>query len=172
MQARDHYGEGSEGGQVKIVINACFGGFGLSPKAVKRWAELKGRECYFYRPVGSPGIDEQIRCTMEEAEESRMWWSAFDIPDTSAIMISMENWSKLPLADRAAHNAKYREHCLDDRAIPRDDPALVRVVEELGPKAGGMCAKLRVVEVPDGVEWQIEEYDGNEHIAEKHRTWP
>ena len=27
------------------------------------------------------------------------------------------------------------------------------------------------VEIPDDVEWQIEEYDGTEHISEKHRTW-
>jgi len=30
---------------------------------------------------------------------------------------------------------------------------------------------LRIIEIPDGVEWQIEEYDGDEWIAEKHRTW-
>jgi hypothetical protein len=28
-----------------------------------------------------------------------------------------------------------------------------------------------VVEIPDDVNWQVEEYDGMEHIAEKHRTW-
>lgn len=26
----------------KVVINTCFGGFGLSDEAVERWAELKG----------------------------------------------------------------------------------------------------------------------------------
>ena len=56
-------------------------------------------------------------------------------------------------------------------AIYRDDPELVQVVEELGDEANGIHAKLAVVEIPDGVEWQIEEYDGMEWIAEKHRTW-
>jgi hypothetical protein len=28
-----------------------------------------------------------------------------------------------------------------------------------------------VVEIPDGVEWEIAEYDGLEWVAEKHRTW-
>jgi len=32
----------------KIVINTCFGGFSLSPKAIKRISELKGKECYFF----------------------------------------------------------------------------------------------------------------------------
>jgi len=33
----------------KIVINTCFGGFSLSPKAIKRISELKGKECYFFK---------------------------------------------------------------------------------------------------------------------------
>lgn len=53
----------------------------------------------------------------------------------------------------------------------RSDPDLVRVVEEMGEAANGRFARLRVVEVPDDVEWEIDEYDGTEHVAEKHRTW-
>ena len=53
----------------------------------------------------------------------------------------------------------------------RDDPALIRVIEELGEKANTRYSELRVIEIPDDVEWQIEEYDGNEWVAEKHRTW-
>ena len=34
---------------MKIVINVCFGGFSLSNKAIKRYLELKGEECYFYK---------------------------------------------------------------------------------------------------------------------------
>ena len=58
-----------------------------------------------------------------------------------------------------------------DRDIPRDDAALIRVVEELGDAANGACADLKIVEVPDDVDWYIEEYDGNEWVAERHRTW-
>ena len=58
-----------------------------------------------------------------------------------------------------------------DRDIERHDPILVQVVEELGKDASGRCADLRVVDIPDDVEWEIEEYDGNEWVAEKHRTW-
>lgn len=48
----------------------------------------------------------------------------------------------------------------------RTDPDLIAAVEELG--AG---TDLKVVEIPDGIEWELEEYDGLEWIAEKHRTW-
>jgi hypothetical protein len=55
--------------------------------------------------------------------------------------------------------------------VKRDDPILVRVVEELGNKSGGMLARLKVVEIPDRIEYEIEDYDGMEHISEQHRTW-
>jgi len=53
----------------------------------------------------------------------------------------------------------------------RTDPDLVEVVEQLGQKANGMWAVLKIVEVPDDVEWDVTEYDGREWVAEKHRTW-
>lgn len=55
--------------------------------------------------------------------------------------------------------------------IRRDDPALVQVVEELGEKSSDRHASLHVAEIPEGVSWLIEEYDGLEHVAERHRTW-
>lgn len=49
--------------------------------------------------------------------------------------------------------------------MERHDPRLVEAVERLGDK------DLKVVEIPDGVEYVIVTHDqGTEHIAEKHRT--
>ena len=84
---------------MKVVINRCFGGFGLSQEAMKRL-----------------GIEY-------------------------------------------------------DWEISRSDSKLIKVVEELGEKANGYCADLKVVEIPDDVEWVIEDYDGIESIHEKHRVW-
>lgn len=53
--------------------------------------------------------------------------------------------------------------------IPRDCPVLVEMVERGG--VGGAFSDLKVVEIPDNVNWYIEEYDGLEHVAERHRTW-
>ena len=54
----------------------------------------------------------------------------------------------------------------------RDDPVLTRVVEELGgEEAGGTAAVLKVVRVPADVNWCIQEYDGQEWVAEQHRIW-
>jgi hypothetical protein len=59
----------------------------------------------------------------------------------------------------------------NDRDIDRKDSTLVRVVQELGEKANGFCAKLKIVNIPVDVQWEVVEYDGLEHIAEKARKW-
>ena len=63
------------------------------------------------------------------------------------------------------------EHYYDPNKIPRDDPHLVAVIAELGDGADGEHSKLKIVEIPDDVLWEVDEYDGMEHIQEKHRTW-
>ena len=62
-------------------------------------------------------------------------------------------------------------HYWTDHEIDRTDPVLVDVVETLGVEADGHYASLSVVEIPDGINYEIGEYDGVEHIAETHRTW-
>ena len=94
-------------GLQRIVINDCYGGFGLSKQALKEYCRLAG-------------VDEKD---------------------------------------------------FYDRDIPRDDPYLVKIVRELGMGANGSHANLKIIEIPGDVEWTVEEYDGVEWVAEKHRTW-
>ena len=60
----------------------------------------------------------------------------------------------------------YWTHELENRT----HPLVVQVVEELGTAASDHLSDLRVADVPDGVDYRIEAYDGLEHIAEG-RTW-
>ena len=90
---------------MKIVINACYGGFGLSKEALALFNERSGT------------------------------------------IIT------------------------HDYDIKRNDPILVEVVEQLGEAANSRFAELKVLEIPDDVQWIVEEYDGAEWVAEKHRTW-
>lgn len=101
----------------KIVINKCYGGFGLSRQALDMYCAAKGID---------PG----------------KWNENFFFYDN-----------------------------IHEYDIQRDDPDLVRVVEKLGEEAFGGYAELKVVEIPDDVQWQLMEYDGAEWIAERHRTW-
>jgi hypothetical protein len=78
--------------------------------------------------------------------------------------------------DRAATLSKgqyimVNDQYWDGRTIKRDDPVLVDIVREMREAANGDFASLRVVELPADVDWIIEEYDGQEWVAERHRTW-
>ncbi len=53
----------------------------------------------------------------------------------------------------------------------RCNPLLVEAVEKLGKKANGLYTTLKIVEIPDDVEWQIFAQNGKEIIREKHRFW-
>jgi hypothetical protein len=58
------------------------------------------------------------------------------------------------------------------RDIVRHDPIFVEVVESLKEFANSDVCSLKVVDIPDGVEYTICENEmGEEWIAEKHRTW-
>ncbi len=59
----------------------------------------------------------------------------------------------------------------DSWDIKRDDPNLVKTVEKLGKDSFGEYAELTIVDIPNGVNWEIEEYDGIEWVSEAHRTW-
>lgn len=54
--------------------------------------------------------------------------------------------------------------------IERNDKYLVKVVEQLGWGANGKYSELKIVEIPEGTNWYIQEYDGIETIAEG-RQW-
>jgi hypothetical protein len=117
---------------MKVVINRCYGGFGLSDDAIMRYAELKG-----------------INLVMEPSD------------------------SKIMGATFYVDGIKDDEHYFSyyDLSNDRTDPFLIQVVEEMGDKVNGFASELHIVEVPEEVEWTIEEYDGIEWVAEKHRTW-
>jgi hypothetical protein len=64
-----------------------------------------------------------------------------------------------------------REGLFSIDMIDRTDKYLIQVIEELGEEADGTFASLKIVEIPDDVDWVIQEYDGVEWVAERHRTW-
>lgn len=114
----------------KIVINTCYGGFGLSDEAMERVLDLK-RITYYKRT------------------------------DKNLVLFYT----------KAQNENEVDNQMISEYDFERDDPALVQAVEELKEKANGPYAELKVVSIPDDVEWYIHEYDGAESIHEEHRTW-
>lgn len=55
--------------------------------------------------------------------------------------------------------------------IERNNHNLIKCVEELGDSASGRFARLEIVDIPEDVEWEIEEYDGMETVREVSRSW-
>ena len=142
---------------MKVVINACFGGFGLSPEAVLALWEKGG-------PVEATPVDEYFKGDRD--------------PDSSfgrkATLGKWREYLANPEGNRSIFLTVFSPDeslVLSARDAERNHPALVQLVEEMGDAANGSCAKLRIVEVPDNADWEIAEYDGSEHVAEKHRTW-
>lgn len=109
----------------KLVINTCFGGFGLSDKCFELY--LTRKEIKFYKDSDKYGTH---------------YYTSSDKCDSSFI---------------------------SPRTIARDDSVLVEMVEN--SEAEYKFADLKVVEIPDDVEYTIDNYDGVESIHEKHRVW-
>lgn len=79
---------------------------------------------------------------------------------------------EVALSCEQPYQLEYRE------TIARDDPLLVKAVQSLiGNPINDTESKydtyidLAIINIPDGVEWIIEDYDGQEWVSEKHRTW-
>jgi hypothetical protein len=61
---------------------------------------------------------------------------------------------------------------VSDPEVPRSDPYLVAVVGEMGEAASGPYAKLRVIDLPPGTLYRIDEYDGKESVmAQSDYEW-
>jgi len=140
----------------KVVINTCHGGFGLSHEAVLLYLDRSGKQVWVEENDKFAGL---------------IPFTYYLVPPEEQMEGSPDNWHEMTLAERQAHNAAYSDTVFHDRDLARDDPDLVAVVEELDNKANGRHAELKIVEIPDDVNWYIEEYDGREWVADRHRTW-
>jgi len=144
-----------EESKMKVVINKCFGGFGLSLKGQKRLGELQGKDIYFY---------EQTKYGFDDGVEE--YQKIVDLDDDGTFFHAVTKDCGEHISNEELNELYYSNH-----NIERNDKNLIKVVEELGEEANGMCANLKVIEIPDGIEWEIDDYDGMESVKESHRSW-
>lgn len=138
---------------MKIAINKCYGGFRLSDKAIEMIMKRKGLGCYRYKKTKShyrDGVDEYTRLDGNDPN-SFIRYSTIDLG---------EKIEKIP-----------DENFWYYGVLERTDEDLTSVIEELGDEASGAYSSVVVVEIPDDVDWEIDDYDGMESVHEKHRVW-
>lgn len=144
----------------EIVINKCYGGFGLTHKAIMLYAKLSGFKLYPFvemRKVKGKKWSELIgKYRLYKDEKSK------DNP------YDLIFYTKKPLKKDGTYQ---KNSWFSDDDIERDDPNLIKVIKQLKGDSFGHHADLKIVKIPANVDFEIEEYDGQEWIAEKHETW-
>ncbi len=137
---------------MKIVLNGCYGGFGLSYEAMYLYLIASGKTPYFYVDVSS--YDDYTkqhrykRITLEEANQ-----------------LARKLFIYCSTTDQGTYVDNFPVDIMNFNNIDRSDPVLVSVVETIGSEyASSRFARLEVVEIPDGTLYKIDEYDGLESL--------
>lgn len=150
---------------MKIVVNKCYGCFGISLEAL---TELVNRNA---NCIESCTPKKYYGGENENYSHKKDWEQRWD--DDFSEYEDIGDGFK---ADKRRQNSVYKDgllymlnDCSDNST--RTDKDLVEVVELMGEKANGSLSKLQVVEIPDGVNWEIDEYEGVESIHEVHHGW-
>lgn len=145
---------------MKVVINKCYGGFGVSRDAL---VALEKTDCpHVDRTDPKQYFGGGATFVLRHPEYS--WEAEFkkdqERPETGLFSRSLVLDGKI-VTDGHGYGPESRA-CVH----------LVAVVEDLGQeRASGKLSKLKVVAVPDGVGFEIDEYDGLESVEETHRSW-
>lgn len=138
---------------MKIAINKCYGGFSFSLEAVQYMAKRK-------HPVAVKQLREYNKGNrwIQQYLKTGEWPKA--VPDNIRSFLAID--AKYFKSKRFYGSAYDYE---------RNDPLVIEAIDVLGDKANGECAKLKIVEIPDNIQWAIDEYDGMEHVEQVHETW-
>ncbi|MBC2104020.1 hypothetical protein [Listeria booriae] len=142
---------------MKVVINDCYGGYALSSMAVIKILQRKGQTVFAYLQINNRNefrlaeelqpIDASFESKGIDADELYYFSEPLELSQNGYIDIdTLKNKTQI------------------DIDFERDDLDLISVIEELGDKANGVFAELKVVEVDNSKYWGVCEYDGDEHI--------
>ena len=135
----------------KVILNKCFGGFGVSKEAYELYAKKKGISIFRYTQEDSRN---KIYIYANDDNTSLNFYFTKDFGNN--VYISSEDFKKYNLF-------------LDEDF--REDKTLIEVVEELGEKANSMYSNLKIVEIPDNLDYVIDDYDGIETLHQKVQEW-
>lgn len=135
----------------KVILNKCFGGFGLSKDAYELYAKKKGISVFRYT---QENLKKEIYTYATDDNRTFDFYFTKDFGDN--VYISDEDFKKYFLK-------------LDEKF--REDKTLIEVVEELDEKANVFYSNLKIVEIPDDLDYVIDNYDGIETLHQKVKEW-
>lgn len=139
----------------KVILNKCYGGFDVSKEAYLLYAKKKGLNLYIYEG--------------EFIKNSKDFIYKKITDDNNSIFV---NYFTKDFGDISKiSNEEFEKYCLYLKDGHREDPILIEVVEELGEKASGRYGNLKIVEIPDDLDYVIDEYDGIETLHQKVQEW-
>ncbi|ENM1174593.1 hypothetical protein AB6R62_000994 [Listeria monocytogenes] len=139
---------------MKIVLNKCFGGFALSHVAYLYLCELKGIDVHAYLVEERDSIFHFKKIDKSHKTSDvfeRIWYLENELPKMELSL--QESWDFLEHID------------LDLNDANRADLYLVNTVEIFGEAVNIIYSNLKVVEIPDGNDFIIHEYDGFESVV-------
>lgn len=135
---------------MKVLVNRCYGGFGYSFAAFKEY-------------YGDP-INKYVQLRSEDYKADFVLKNEHSPSSVFETILRTD----LPVVSYKDCDKYFCFH----EDIARDDPKMVAIVERLGSElASHSLADIRIVEIPDGIEYEISDYDGMESVHEAHRSW-
>lgn len=137
---------------MKVILNKRYGGFGVSQEAYELYAKKKGIELFAYK--------------LEIVSGKPIYKKTDTGSSIFTITFTKDFGDYIDLS-----NDNFSEYCLNLHNEHREDPVLIEVVEELGERANSPFSKLVVVDIPDGMEYEIDDYDGVETLHQKVKKW-
>ena len=138
----------------KVVIGPDVCGFSMSSEALELYGSLAGIPLYRF--------DRLVTFKLSEKSEESRWYET---------ELYTKPLIELCLIEPNSMDYEYR-FTEFEQDIKRDDPILVKVVERLGNAANLDGRPVKIVEIPDDIEWYIGSGDdGSEWVSEMHRIW-
>ena len=136
---------------MKLVLNKQFGGYNLSQTVIMLYAERVGKKLYAYYQDYGRDNSSGVYYVRDKKKVTLMG----DFP-----LYQTKDYGDVYYFDYKGDHDKWSSTFFDMSQVERDDETLIEIVEQLGAGANGFLADLRVVEIPDGSYYHIDEYDG------------
>lgn len=133
----------------EVLYNNCYGGFGISALAIKKYLEIVKPELKVYVYKENYKFDEIIYTRENDIQNN-----------PEAILTTKDLGDQYVSKDYTLPGRIYLENYCYGRI--RTDKNLIKIVKELGDAANGAYSKLAIAQVEG--KYRICEYDGYEWV--------